>query len=63
MELPLFDFQTIAAGTSNFSRKNILGEGGFGPVYKVTNRHLISLSTNLSLPFTVIFRPSLDKNK
>ncbi|KAK9938295.1 hypothetical protein M0R45_015044 [Rubus argutus] len=34
MELPLFDFQTIAAGTSNFSRKNILGEGGFGPVYK-----------------------------
>ncbi|KAK9938297.1 hypothetical protein M0R45_015046 [Rubus argutus] len=34
MELPLFDFQTIAAGTSSFSRKNILGEGGFGPVYK-----------------------------
>ncbi|XP_062018404.1 G-type lectin S-receptor-like serine/threonine-protein kinase At4g27290 [Rosa rugosa] len=34
MELPLFDFHTIAAGTNNFSGTNILGEGGFGPVYK-----------------------------
>ncbi|XP_063939960.1 G-type lectin S-receptor-like serine/threonine-protein kinase At4g27290 isoform X2 [Daucus carota subsp. sativus] len=34
LELPLFDFQSIANATSDFSRDMILGEGGFGPVYK-----------------------------
>ncbi|KAL7218145.1 hypothetical protein ACSBR2_011423 [Camellia fascicularis] len=34
LELPLFDFTTIAAATSNFSNANTIGEGGFGPVYK-----------------------------
>ncbi|VVA37651.1 PREDICTED: G-type lectin S-receptor [Prunus dulcis] len=34
LELPLFDFDTIAAATNNFSYTNKLGEGGFGPVYK-----------------------------
>ncbi|KAF5207898.1 Cysteine-rich receptor-like protein kinase [Thalictrum thalictroides] len=32
LELPLFDFNTVAAATNNFSNK--LGQGGFGPVYK-----------------------------
>ncbi|KAA8526893.1 hypothetical protein F0562_008878 [Nyssa sinensis] len=35
-ELPLFDYATIAKATNNFSVSNKLGEGGFGPVYKVT---------------------------
>jgi len=35
MELPLFDIVAIEAATKNFSRENKLGEGGFGPVYKV----------------------------
>ena len=34
-ELKIFNFQTIAAATDNFSTANKLGEGGFGPVYKV----------------------------
>lgn len=34
-ELKIFDFQTIAAAANNFSTTNKLGEGGFGPVYKV----------------------------
>ncbi|KAI4367177.1 hypothetical protein MLD38_022943 [Melastoma candidum] len=34
LELPLFDFDTIASATSGFSDSNKLGEGGFGPVYK-----------------------------
>ncbi|KAA8523039.1 hypothetical protein F0562_009462 [Nyssa sinensis] len=38
-ELPLLSFSCIAAATNNFSLVNKLGEGGFGPVYKV---HLIS---------------------
>ncbi|KDO40577.1 hypothetical protein CISIN_1g0058032mg, partial [Citrus sinensis] len=32
-DLKIFDFQTIAAATDNFSPANRLGQGGFGPVY------------------------------
>jgi hypothetical protein len=35
LELPIFDLGTIAAATDGFSIDNKLGEGGFGPVYKV----------------------------
>lgn len=34
-ELPLFDLSTISRATDNFSLNNKIGEGGFGPVYKV----------------------------
>ncbi|WOG96152.1 hypothetical protein DCAR_0415483 [Daucus carota subsp. sativus] len=34
MELPLFEFESIANATSNFSNDNKLGHGGYGPVYK-----------------------------
>ncbi|KAK4851858.1 hypothetical protein QYF36_018984 [Acer negundo] len=36
LELPLFELDTIANATNNFSFNNKLGEGGFGPVYKGT---------------------------
>lgn len=35
MELPLFDLATIDSATNNFCNKNIIGTGGYGPVYKV----------------------------
>ena len=35
--LPLFDLRTIIAATNNFSIANKLGQGGFGPVYKVVS--------------------------
>lgn len=35
MELPLFDLVTVTSATENFSSANVIGEGGFGPVYKV----------------------------
>lgn len=34
-DLPLLSFDCIATATNNFSDENKLGEGGFGPVYKV----------------------------
>ncbi|KAK1440210.1 hypothetical protein QVD17_06035 [Tagetes erecta] len=34
LELPLFGLSTLLNATNNFSVNNILGEGGFGPVYK-----------------------------
>ncbi|XVE51218.1 hypothetical protein DITRI_Ditri02bG0022200 [Diplodiscus trichospermus] len=34
LELPVFDLNTIVIATNNFSSKNKLGQGGFGPVYK-----------------------------
>ncbi|KAL2327837.1 hypothetical protein Fmac_021264 [Flemingia macrophylla] len=33
-DLPTFDFSTIIDATDHFSSNNILGEGGYGPVYK-----------------------------
>ena len=33
--LPLFSLATVSAATENFSMQCKLGEGGFGPIYKV----------------------------
>ncbi|MFS7985342.1 putative non-specific serine/threonine protein kinase [Helianthus anomalus] len=35
LELPLFGLSTLVKATNDFSKNNKLGEGGFGPVYKV----------------------------
>ena len=35
VDLPMFSFASISAATNNFSIENKLGQGGFGPVYKV----------------------------
>ncbi|KAL0013220.1 hypothetical protein SO802_000289 [Lithocarpus litseifolius] len=37
MELPIFDLTVISNATDNFTSSNMLGEGGFGFVYKVSN--------------------------
>ena len=34
-ELPLFNFTKLASATDNFHLSNKLGQGGFGPVYRV----------------------------
>ncbi|MQM03728.1 hypothetical protein Taro_036506 [Colocasia esculenta] len=35
-EVPLLEFSTVEAATNNFASANMLGRGGFGPVYKGT---------------------------
>lgn len=35
MDVPFFDLESILAATNKFSNSNKLGQGGFGPVYKV----------------------------
>ena len=35
LELPFLDLSTIASANNNFAINKKLGEGGFGPVYKV----------------------------
>lgn len=37
------DLSTIQSATDNFSDKNKLGEGGFGPVYRVSSKFLFLL--------------------
>lgn len=38
-ELPVLSFESIITSTSNFSKANLLGVGGFGPVYKVRTKN------------------------
>ena len=35
VKMPLFSFASVSIATDNFSDAKKLGEGGFGPVYKV----------------------------
>lgn len=48
LDLPFFDISTILAATDNFSFAKRLGQGGFGPVYKVlhlaNDKHLLNVN-------------------
>ena len=35
IELPLYQLEAVTMATKSFSFSSIIGEGGFGPVYKV----------------------------
>ena len=35
-DFTLYDFAELAAATADFSDENLLGRGGFGPVYKAS---------------------------
>ena len=48
-DLNVFSFACITAATNSFSSENKLGEGGFGPVYKVHVRRNVVLVEYLLL--------------
>ena len=45
-ELPLFNLEKLASATNNFHLSNKLGQGGFGPVYRVMVA-LLEVSTQI----------------
>ena len=51
-EFSVFDFDEILDATDNFAEENKLGEGGFGPVYKV-NITVYSYSTPSCQTFSI----------
>lgn len=63
-ELPLLSFASIAASTNHFSFQNKIGEGGFGPVYKVlkyyyfinNNKQIASISIRISVFYAKIYK-------
>jgi hypothetical protein len=50
-DVQFFDLSTINAATDNFSPSKRLGQGGFGPVYKVSFLH--TLNVNITIPISL----------
>ena len=49
-ELPIFNLEELATATNNFDLANKLGQGGYGPVYKVMASHVeFIFSSKISL--------------
>lgn len=49
LELPFVSFGDIVTSTNDFSEDNMLGQGGFGKVYKVIKKPF----PYLTLPFSI----------
>lgn len=47
IDVPFFELESIVAATDNFSQAHKLGQGGFGPVYKVAYYRNNQISSNL----------------
>jgi hypothetical protein len=48
IDVPFFDLESIRVATDNFSDANNLGQGGYGPVYKVILASLIGVSVHVN---------------
>lgn len=55
LDLPFFRLSTLAEATNHFSMSNKLGQGGFGPVYKVIFELFSELYRSLDYPCNVFF--------
>lgn len=54
-DLSIFEFKQLNVATSNFSINNKIGQGGFGPVYKVMHGF-----AGIVILFYYFFRFSID---
>ena len=54
IEFPLISFEKIVAATDNFSNSNMLGQGGFGKVYKVLVKSFTFKITLLSIKIPIL---------
>jgi hypothetical protein len=61
-DFPLFHFNQIVNATGNFSLDNKLGEGGFGPVYKVRSYFLLSGSSFYLFSFLLFLIFFIDRS-
>jgi hypothetical protein len=48
IDIPFFDLESILAATDSFSDAKKLGQGGYGPVYKVILAALIGISVHVN---------------
>ena len=48
IDVPFFDLESILVATDNFSDANKLGQGGYGPVYKVISATLIGVNVHVN---------------
>ncbi|KAK8527603.1 hypothetical protein V6N13_085421 [Hibiscus sabdariffa] len=53
-QLPLFEFKELATATNNFHHTKKLGEGGFGPVYRVNTVAFSSRSMASQMTFLFV---------
>lgn len=58
-DLKIFKFEELKAATRNFNRAQMIGEGGFGCVYRGTIKRNVDLHANLEIAVKKLSRVGL----